>query len=56
LYQIEILGTTGALLQKINSSGASYTINISHLPQGLYFVRAINLTNNQLITETIIKE
>lgn len=55
-YQIEILSSTGSILQVVYSTSSSYTFNVSNFPQGLYFVRIANLTNNSILVEKIIKE
>ena len=54
-YQIEILSASGTLIQVIYSTDTSHTIDISDLPQGIFFVKASNLTNNQLVLQKIIK-
>lgn len=56
LYEIEILDMNGQVYQIINSGGNAYTIDISTLPQGLYFIRVVNMTNNLLYAQMIIKE
>ncbi len=54
-YQIEILNASGTLLQTVNSTNTSHTIDISELPQGLFFIKLSNLTNNNLVLQQIIK-
>lgn len=55
-YEIQILSSTGNVLIKVNSTSNNYTIDISHLPSGLYFIRATHLTNNQMEVQKILKE
>ena len=55
LCQIEIYDAVGRMLRKIDANGSSHTIDISSFPSGLYFVKAINQTNNRSMMQKIVK-
>ena len=55
LYQIEILDATGQIQQTVNNIENSFTVDISELPSGLYFVRVRDLSNNLLEVQKFIK-
>jgi len=47
-YRIKILSANGTVYQTINGSGDSHSIDITQLPQGLYFVKAFHLMSSQM--------
>lgn len=55
LNQIDILDAAGQIIQTINNVENTHTIDISVLPGGLYFVRVMDLSNNLLEVQKIIK-
>lgn len=55
LYQIDILNAAGQITQTITTIGNSHTIDITVLPDGLYFARVRNHSNNFLEVQKIIK-
>jgi hypothetical protein len=50
--QVLIYNSIGELVLNINES--SHTINVSHLPQGLYFVKAFTLNNTTYTSRLIV--
>jgi len=56
LYQIKIYDTLGRIHRTINATTETQTINLSTLPQGLYFVSLKNEMNNSLKVYKIIKQ
>jgi acetyl esterase/lipase len=55
LYQIDIIDAAGQIKQTVNNVENPHTIDISELPDGLYFVRVRDLSNNLLEVQKIIK-
>jgi hypothetical protein len=56
LYQIELFDSVGRIHRKINPTDSSYTMDVSSLPKGLYFIRILNKTNNLVeIQKVVIK-
>ncbi|MEO0899813.1 MAG: T9SS type A sorting domain-containing protein [Bacteroidota bacterium] len=54
-YHIEILDINGKILQSLKGNSVSTNVDISSLSAGLYLIRMVNPTNNQLRVEKIIK-
>ena len=55
LSQVEILDATGQIQQTVNISLNSFTVDISELPNGLYFIRGKDLSGNVLGIQKVIK-
>jgi len=55
-YLIRILTADGTLVQTINYSGSSHSIDISQLPVGLLFIDICNQQNTLLALKKIIKQ
>jgi len=56
LYQIEILNSTGQILQIIRLSESHQMVDISNLQSGLYFVKVKDLNKNLLEVKRVIKQ
>ncbi len=54
-YDILIIDANGQPFQNLSSVSLPHTVDVSALPCGLFFLKVINNTNNQLCVETIIK-
>ena len=54
-YSIQILSANGTLFQDLSNQSSPITIDLSALPNGLYFVKAVNIPNNNLCIQHIIK-
>ena len=54
-FNIEIIDVNGVVYSTIVSTGNTTTIDLSTLPAGVYLVRIINLSNNIVQLEHIIK-
>lgn len=54
-YNIDILDSTGTVIQNLNSTESTIEIDINSLPFGLHFIRILNMNNNQVTVEKIIK-
>jgi len=55
LSQVEILDATGQIQQTVNNIENSFTVDISELPSGLYFIRGKDLSGNVLGIQKVIK-
>ncbi len=56
-YQISILSSDGTTVyQDVSTTNNSLDIDISTLPSGLFFVRVLHTSNNQLCVQKIIKQ
>jgi hypothetical protein len=55
LYQIDILDAAGQITQTVNNIENSFTMDISELPNGLYFIRGKDLSGNVLGIQKVIK-
>lgn len=55
LYQIELSDAVGRLYRTINSTEDSQKIDISMLPQGLYFIRVFDRKNTLIEVKKIVK-
>ena len=55
-YQIEILNPAGQIYKTFNPKGSVYTVDVSTLPAGIYFVKVLDLNNNLLAVKKIVKE
>ncbi len=54
-YSIQIISQNGSVHQDLTGASSPIQIDLSTLPAGLYFVRVLNLSNNQLSFEKILK-
>ena len=54
IQKIDVLGADGRLYSKIKWNSNSDTINLSHLPKGVYVLRI--WTDNEVVTRKILKE
>lgn len=54
-YTIQIVDSNGVTYADLSNQTSPIDINISNLPQGLYFIQVRNLTNNDLCIQHIIK-
>lgn len=55
-YTLDLISTTGKVLQRIDESGTSARVNISNLLSGVYFLRMVNKVSNQVYIEKVIKQ
>ena len=55
LSQVEILDATGQIQQTVNNIENSFTVDISELPSGLYFIRGKDFSGNVLGIQKVIK-
>jgi len=56
LFQIEVINPSGKVFQTIDNAVNQYTLDVSDLPSGQYFIRVLSKNNNLLQTQQIIKE
>ena len=54
-YTIQILSSSGALYQDLSAQSSPIEIDISTLPNGLYFIKVFNDLNNDNCIQQIIK-
>lgn len=54
-YTLDILDANGLVHQNLDTSDPTITVDLSTLPSGLYFIRLINNTNQNLSLQKIIK-
>ncbi len=54
-YQIEILDENGSLYETISTDLSLHSIDLSDLPDGLFFVKIENLSNGEIRVEKILK-
>ena len=54
-YQIQLIDSMGKTLRNIKATGSSQIINISSFPQGLYFIKILNKTNDLVEIQKIVK-
>lgn len=54
-YQVEIYDAVGRMLQRIDASASSPTVDMSSFPAGLYFVKVTNAANNRSTMQKLIK-
>lgn len=55
-FTIQILDSVGNLFEEINSPSNQLNIDVTDLPNGLYFVRIISNNNSKVFMKTIIKQ
>ena len=54
-YSIQILSSDGTLYQNVSNQNSPIEIDLSSLPNGLYFVKVVNLQNSDICIQQIIK-
>ena len=54
-YSIQILSSDGTLYQNVSNQNSPIEIDLSSLPNGLYFVKVTNLQNSDICIQQIIK-
>ncbi len=54
LFTIELYDAVGQLHTKINSAENSYTVNVSSMTAGMYFVKIVNLETNRVEIHKIV--
>ena len=52
---IDILNADGSVYQNLNTMDSSLNIDITTLPVGLYFIRAVDMDNGTVSLEKILK-
>jgi len=55
LYNIDILDANDTVYSSINNNGTSVSIDLSDLPEGLFFVRVSDPNNDQMYVKRILK-
>jgi hypothetical protein len=56
VYQIELVDSFGRVLRTIQPTKSAYTIDTSALPEGLYFIKVLDMKNGILKVQKIVKE
>ena len=54
-YSIQILSSDGTLQQDLSNQNSPIEIDLNSLPNGLYFVKVVNLQNSDICIQQIIK-
>jgi len=54
-YDMTILRSDGSVFQKIDAVDDSTAVDVSQLPQGVYFIRLIHVSNQKLSVQKMIK-
>lgn len=54
-YTIQVLDSAGSVYQSFNSNSEVLNVDISSLPNGMYFIRIVNKNNVNVLMEKIIK-
>lgn len=55
-YTIQVLDAAGNVHQNLTGSGQELTVDISSLPNGLYFISVVHQSNTNLCFQKIIKQ
>lgn len=55
LYNIDILDANGTVYSSLNNEGTSINIDLSDLPEGIFFVRISDANNEQVYVEKMLK-
>jgi hypothetical protein len=56
VYQIELVDSHGRVLRSIQPTKSVHKINTSALPEGLYFIKVLDMKNRLLTVQKIVKE
>lgn len=54
-YSIDILDGNGAIYQTLSNMGDRVEVDIQGLPSGLYYIRIVNMTNQSISIEKVLK-
>lgn len=56
LYTIDIVNSNGSVIENVNPSGSSVSIDLTNLPPGLLFIRLTHISNSEISLIKIISQ